>query len=105
LRGNSLEASGGRILFMGVGTSGCRIVNLLQGRGIQAAYLFASLDEEDLAGTDGVNMDGWDDEEIRSVVSQAIAGRTAAFVIAGLGGFSGSSLAPRLAKAARSAEA
>jgi len=105
LRGNSLEASGGRIHFMGVGTSGCRIVNLLQGRGIQAAYLFASLDEEDLAGTDGVNMGGWDDEEIRSVVNQAVADRTTAFVVAGLGGFSGSNLAPRLAKAARSAGA
>jgi cell division GTPase FtsZ len=99
LRGNSLEASGGRILFVGVGTSGCRIVNLLQGRGVQAAYFFASLDEEDLAGTDGVNMNGWDDEEIESVVSGAIAGRNVAFVVAGLGGSSGSNLAPRLAKA------
>ena len=95
-----MEASGGRILFMGVGTSGCRIVNLLQGRGVQAAYLFASLDEEDLVGTDGVNMNGWDDQEIRSVVGHSIAGRASAFVVAGLGGCSGSNLAPRLAQAA-----
>jgi len=99
LRGNSLEASGGRILFVGVGTSGCRIVNLLQGRGVEGGYLFASLDEEDLAGTDGVSMEGWDDEEIESVVSGAVAGRNVAFVVAGMGGSSGSSLAPRLAKA------
>jgi len=98
-----LEASGGRILFVGVGTSGCRIVNLLQSRGIRAAYLFASLDEEDLEATDGVNMNGWDEDEIRSYVGGAATGRGVAFVVAGLGGSSGSSLAPRLARAAEAA--
>lgn len=96
-----MKASGGRVLFVGVGTSGCRIVSLLQSQGVEAGYLYASLDEEDLTGREGsIDMNGWDDQEIARKLDGQLVGRSVVFVVAGLGGTSGSNLAPRVSRAA-----
>jgi len=95
-----LEASGGRVLVIGVGTSGCRIAGFMQQREVDAKYMYASLDEEDLFGKEGgLNMSGWDDSEVQRELEAVSRGSSTAFVVAGLGGSSGSYLAPRLAKA------
>jgi cell division protein FtsZ len=106
-----------RITAVGVGSAGVRIASMMSGRrSMIEKFVYVSCDREDLAGKkpeEGIHIASPVDQkltpsmarglavEFRPQVAAAIAGSEVVFVIAGLGGASGSGLSPMVASIAQ----
>jgi cell division protein FtsZ len=105
------------VTAVGIGSAGTKIVSLLSKRSLLVdKFVYVSCDEADLAGTDpseGILVDSPVDQKLTpalvrglalsslSKIRQEVEGSKVVFVVAGLGGATGSGLAPVVASIAQ----